>query len=147
MLANFLPIIYISHIMVQRKGKIVIPPGCNIWPHELETAKALANFGHTIEFKKKIEGYKVHSADAFVDGILWEFKAPDGGKIDIVERNLRRAKIQSGHVVFDSKRVKKIPDAAIKREILAKAPLIKDICAVIFVDRKRRCIDIYKKKA
>ena len=127
-------------------GKIIIPAGVNVWPHELETAKALVNFGHTVEFKKKIEGYKVHSADAYVDGILWEFKAPNGSKLDTVERNLRRAKAQSGYVVFDSMRMKKVPDFAIKREILSKASLISGICEIIFVDRKRECIDIYKKK-
>ena len=126
-------------------GKIIIPAGVNVWPHELETAKALVNFGHTVEFKKKVEGYKVHSADAYVDGVLWEFKAPNGSKLDTVERNLRRAKEQSDHVVFDSIRMKKIPDFAIKREISSKAPLIFGIREVIFVNRRRECIDIYKK--
>ena len=126
-------------------GKIIIPAGVNVWPHELETAKALANFGHTVEFKRKTEGYKVHSADAYVDGILWEFKAPNGSKLDTVERNLRRAKEQSDHVVFDSIRMKKIPDLAIEREILSKAPLISGIRKVILVNRRRECIDIYNK--
>ena len=126
-------------------GKIIIPAGVNVWPHELETAKALVNFGHTVEFKKKVEGYKVHSADAYVDGVLWEFKAPNGSKLDTVERNLRRAKEQSDHVVFDSIRMKKIPDFAIKREISSKAPFIFGIREVIFVNRRRECIDIYKK--
>lgn len=127
-------------------GKIIIPAGVNIWPHELETAKALANFGYIVEFKTKTEGYKVHSADAYIDGILWEFKAPNGSKLDTVERNLRRAKEQSDRVVFDSVRMKKVPDFAIRREILAKAPLVTGIREIIFVNRKRECIDIYKKK-
>ena len=126
-------------------GKIIIPASVNVWPHELETAKALVNFGHIVEFKMKTEGYKVHSADAYVDGVLWEFKAPKSSKLDTVERNLRRAKEQSDRVVFDSIRMKKIPDFAIKREILSKAPLISGIREVIFVNRKRECIDIYKK--
>lgn len=126
-------------------GKIIIPAGVNVWPHELETAKALVNFGHVVEFKKKAEGYKVHSADAYIDGKLWEFKAPNGSKLDAVERNLRRAKAQSDRVVFDSARMKKVPDFAIRREILTKAPLITSIKEIIFVNRKRECIDIYKK--
>ena len=126
-------------------GKIIIPAGVNIWPHELETAKALINYGHKVEFKKKVEGYKVHSADAYVDGKLWEFKAPNSSKLDTVERNLRRAKNQSGFIVFDSARMKRVPDFAIKREILAKAPLISGVREIIFVNRKRECIDIYKR--
>lgn len=126
-------------------GKIIIPAGVNVWPHELETAKALVNFGHIVEFKKKTEGYKVHSADAYIDGVLWEFKAPNGGKLDAVEGNLRRAEKQSNYVIFDSIRMKNIPDSAIKREILSKAPLISNIREVVFINRKRECIDIYKK--
>lgn len=126
-------------------GKIIIPAGINIWPHELETAKALADFGCTVEFKKRIEGYKVHSADAYVNGVLYEFKAPNGSKLDTVERNLRRAKEQSNHIVFDSIRMKKIPDFAIRREILSKAPHISGIREIVFVNRKRECLDIYKK--
>ena len=126
-------------------GKIIIPASINVWPHELETAKALANFGHIVEFKKKTEGYKIHSADAYIDGVLWEFKAPNGNKLDTIERNLRRAKKQSNYIVFDSIRMKNIPDLAIKREIISKAPLISNIREIIFVNRKRECIDIYRK--
>ena len=128
------------------EGKIIIPAGLNIWPHELETAKALANFGHMVEFKKKTEGYKVHSADVYMDGKFWEFKSPKSEKLDAIERNLRRAKTQSERIVLDSARMKKIPDTAIKREILAKAPYITEIKEVIFINRKRECIDIYRKK-
>lgn len=128
-----------------KNGKIIIPAGANIWPHELKTAKALASYGYKIEFKKKSEEYRVHSADAYIDGKLWEFKAPNGSKLATVERNLRHAKSQSDRIVFDSMRIKKLPDAAIQREILAKAPLISGISEIIFVNRRRECIDIYKK--
>ena len=127
-------------------GEIKIPANLNVWPHEFTTAKALANCGHRVEFKKKTEGYKVHSADAFVDGELWEFKAPDGNRLSTVEKNLRRAKNQSSLIIFDSIRIKKIPDFAIEREILAKAPLIKSIERIIFINKHRECIDIYAKK-
>lgn len=127
------------------KGKIVIPAGVNVWPHELETAKALANYGYEIEFKKKDEEYKVHSADVYMGGELWEFKAPKSSNLDAVERNLRRAKRQSSYIVFDSNRIKKIPDTALEREILSKAPHISGIKKIIFVNRKRNCVDIYKK--
>jgi len=38
-------------------GKIIIPAGVNVWPHEIETAKVLANHGYVVEFRKKKEGY------------------------------------------------------------------------------------------
>lgn len=132
--------------MQKEKGKIIIPANTNIWPHEFETAKALANFGYLIEFKKKTERYKTHSADAYVNGVLWEFKSPKSNKLDAIERNLRKAKIQPDRIVLDSLRIKNIPDSAIQREILAKAPLISGIRDVIFINRKRQCIDIYNTK-
>ena len=106
----------------------------------------MADCGHVVEFRKKSEGYKVCSADAFVDGELWEFKAPNGSKLATVEKNLRRAKSQSNCVVFDSRRIKKIPDLALSREILLKAPHISGIHKVKFINRRRECIDIYVKK-
>lgn len=127
-------------------GRIIIPANVNVWPHELETAKALANYGYTIEFKRKKEEYKVHSADAYVDGVLWEFKSPNGSSKSAVERNLRRGKHQSSFIVFDSQRFKRIPDFAIKQEILSRAPKITDIDKIIFINRHRECIDIYTKK-
>ena len=84
-----------------------------------------------VVFKRKKEGYKIQSVDAFIDGKMWEFKAPNGGKLSTIEKNLRRAKLQSKYVVFDSIRTKGIPDYAIKREILPKAPLISDMFSLI----------------
>ena len=127
-------------------GKITIEPGTNVLPHEMATAKALMEAGFSVKFKKKKEGYKIPSADVVMGGKVWEIKAPKGSKLDAVERNLRRAKEQSEYVILDSFRFKKIPDNAIKREILAKAPYISKIREVIFVNRKREVIDIYKKK-
>lgn len=64
----------------------------------------------------------------------------------MVERNLRRAKDQSKKVVFDTRRIKRVPDMAIYREIIARAPKIKDLEKVIFINRHRECIDIYNRK-
>ena len=137
--------IVVMKYKIDANARVIIPAGVNVWPHELKTAKALINHGYTVEFKKKSEAYRVHSADAYIDGALWEFKAPDSGKLDAVERNLRRAKNQSCYIVFDSIRMKKIPDVAVKREIKAKAPHISGIKKIIFVNKRRKCIDIYEK--
>lgn len=88
--------------MSQKQGKIIIPPNVNIWPHELETAKVLAKYGHQVRFIRKSECYRDHTADACIDGQLWEFKAPKGAKLHVVEKNLRRALRQSSRIVFDS---------------------------------------------
>ena len=61
------------------KGTITIEDGANIWPHELHTAKALANAGHTVRFIPN--NASLATADAYVDNTLFEFKSPEGTTI------------------------------------------------------------------
>ncbi|MDR3137091.1 MAG: hypothetical protein LBU07_06780 [Coriobacteriales bacterium] len=57
-------------------------------------------------------------------------------------KNLRRAVKQAGNIVFDSHRVKRIPDSALKRELTKWAQEIKGINKLKFVNRHRVVIDI-----
>lgn len=56
-----------------------------------------------MEFVKKSEDPYATSADALIDGTLWEMKSPTASSIKAVERNLKRARWQSGNIVFDSR--------------------------------------------
>ena len=131
--------------MQKRVGKIIKPGDVNPWPHEEATAKSLALYGHDVEFIRKSNRDREHSADAYVDGVKWEFKAPKSKLLSAVERNLRRAKNQSNRIVFDSRRMKGVPDESIVREIMSKAPLIRDISNIIYIDKHGKCIDIFRK--
>lgn len=129
--------------MTAGSGKIIIAPDLNIWPHELETAKALALAGMTVEFIRRSEEQHATSADVLIDGIQWEMKAPKGESIKIVERNLRRAIRQSTCIIFDSRRIKRIPDKAIERELrTCCAGRVKGIRHLLFVNRHTDVIDI-----
>ena len=44
-------------------------------------------------------------------------KAPKASNMKVVEKNLRKATDQSPYVIFDSRRMKGIPDHAIEREL------------------------------
>ena len=131
--------------MQKRVGKIIKPGDVNPWPHEEATAKSLALCGHDVEFIRKSNRDREHSADAYVDGVKWEFKASKSKLLSAVERNLRRAKNQSNRIVFDSRRMKGVPDESIMREIMSKAPLIRDISNIIYIDKHGKCIDIFRK--
>lgn len=131
-----------NHRMKKSKGSILIPSGVNIWPHEMKTAGALAAAGHTVEFIRKSERERERSADALIDGVKRELKAPNGSSISLVEKNLRRALKQSCHIVFDSHRIKRIPDKAIIRELTKWSHEIKGIETLWFVNRHRDVIDI-----
>ena len=70
---------------------------------------------------RRSEEQRVTSADAVVDGLAWEMKAPTADNLKAVERNLKRGRWQSESIIFDCRRMKKVPDAAIEREIRKQA--------------------------
>lgn len=105
------------------------------------TAQALARAGYTVQFVKKSEATYATSADVLLDGVLWEMKAPTSGKLRIMERNLRRAAHQSSNIVFDSRRMKDIPDTAIERELRKRSLELRGVTHVLFVNRHGAVID------
>ena len=125
-----------------KKGEIIVPRDSNVWPHEVHTAEALAAIGYTVEFIPCGKQEHENSADAMIGGIKWEFKAPKSGSTKAIERNLKRARWQSSCIVFDSHRMKQIPDVVIERELRKWAIEIRGISRLIFVSRSRKVIDI-----
>lgn len=69
-------------------------------------------------------------------------KAPRGATLDVVDRNLRRAAKKSQNVIFDSRRIKNIPDTAIERELTMRLNTIAKIDKIIFITRHAKIIDI-----
>jgi hypothetical protein len=128
--------------MAKPVGKIIIPSDVNVWPHELRTAQALAAVGHTVEFIRKSERNRERSADAYIGKIKWELKAPTGSTPKVIERNLKKARWQSENVIFDSRRMKKLPDAAIQRELSKWLHELKGLKRIMFVNRHGIVIDI-----
>lgn len=113
--------------MSKKIGKYIVPDGANVWPHEVLTAKALIRYGHVVEFivESKRKGESI--PDVLIDGEKWEMKAPRGATLKSVERNLKRGRWQSDKIVFDSRRMKKVPDEAIERELRRKIKGIPDL--------------------
>ncbi len=128
--------------MTKHQGKITIEPGANVWPHELKTAQALAEFGFAVHFVKKSEVAYEKTADTFIDGVRWEFKAPTADNLKAIERNLKRGRWQSENIVFDCRRMKKLPDNAIKREVRKQAFTLSGIAKVLYVNKHGKVIDI-----
>lgn len=128
--------------MKKPKGKIIIQSGANPWPHELKTAESLAAIGYVVEFIKKSEADHEHTADVYLDGGLWEMKAPISSSLKAIERNIRRGLDQSSSIVFDSRRMRGLPDAAIEREVNACVNgRIKGLVHLIYINRKGNVID------
>lgn len=127
---------------MENKGQIIIEAGANVWPHEMDTARALAKAGHTVKFVCKSNEKRVSSADALMDGELWEMKAPKSDKVSAIDKNIRKALHQSKLVIFDSRRMKRIPDAKIERELRKSASSLPYMRHLLFVNRRGIVIDI-----
>ena len=128
--------------MAKRTGNITIAGDVNVWPHELETAKALARAGLTVEFIRRSEEQHAVSADVLIGGLVWEMKSPTSGKMRMVQQNLCRATRQSENVIFDSRRMKGLPDRAIEREVRKQSAELKHLKRLKCVNRHGDVIDI-----
>ena len=128
--------------MGKRIGKIIVPGDANVWPHEHKTAQALARAGYDVEFVRKSDVPYATSADVLIDGKLWEMKSPTASSVKAVERNLKRARWQSGCIILDSRRMKRVPAAAGERELRKHAFEIDGVVHVLFVNRHGTVIDI-----
>ena len=69
-------------------------------------------------------------------------KAPTSGKISSIEKNLKKALKQSNKVIFDSRRMKRIPDDAIERELGVQLHRTKTLKQIKFINRHGKIIDV-----
>lgn len=128
--------------MKQGNGHITIASDTNVQPHELNTAQAIATSGFDVEFVRRTWGNRVTSADAVINGVVWEMKSPQASDRKALERNLRKASHQSPNVIIDSQRLKGASDAEIEKRLRSICPHIRAIRRLWFINRRRSIIDI-----
>lgn len=123
-------------------GKIIKPGDANIWPHEEATANTLAMYGYNVEFIRKSNRDREHSADAYIDKAKWEFKAPTAKHTKTILKNLKEAKWQSDKVVLDSRRMKGVPNEAILREVKRSIKEVPEINKLKYISKSGKLVDI-----
>ncbi len=129
--------------MQKRKiGKITLIDGARPWKHELETAHALANCGRDVEFIDMAGKNQARTADVRMEGLVWEIKAPVSDKIAMVQKNIRRALHKSPNVIFDVRRMKRLPDEAVEREVRKWADKLKTCKRMLYINRHGTVIEI-----
>lgn len=128
--------------MKNAMGNITIPANCDVWPHEMRTAKALAAAGYDVAFVQCVSGDKVKTPDIQMDGVLWEMKCPETSQLKSLQRVLRRASQQSPNVLIDSARMKGVGDQAVERELRRLKPLVRAVRRLILVNKARDVIDL-----
>lgn len=127
---------------MQQPGQVIIPKGVKPWDHERRTANALAAVGYIVEFIKVQEGDHVRTGDVLISGEVWEMKSPESRNLSKVRKILRKALAQSRNIIYDSQRIKEVPDLNIERELRKQASNLKSIRRLIFINKKREVIDI-----
>ena len=128
--------------MTMLQGTIIAPRHLNIQPHEIATARSIADYGMDVEFKERIRGKGVKTPDFVAGGVLWEVKSPTSGNIRVVEKRLRQAAHQSRDVIFDSRRMKKLADEQIENEVAKWAKQLHHIRRLLYVNRNGEVIKI-----
>lgn len=128
--------------MNSRAGKIEIPKGVNVWPHEYQTAVSLSRAGHHVKFIRKSEIDGESTPDIIMDGQAWEIKAPTASSVRAVDRNVRKALKQSSRVIVDARRMKGLSDSVVQRELCKHAREMRSIKGLIMVDHNGAVIDI-----
>ncbi|MBQ9003379.1 MAG: hypothetical protein IJ087_16140 [Eggerthellaceae bacterium] len=124
--------------MEKRQGTITAPGELNILPHEMATARALADAGYDVEFMPRTQGKRVKSADLVANGVVWELKSPTSGNIRVVQKHIRAALHQSRDIVFDSRRMKGLSDVVVEREVRKWAASLAYVRRMLYVARNGR---------
>lgn len=122
---------------MNQHGEIIIRDGAQPWPHEIKTAEALAAAGYVVIFTTKSQILYDKSADALIDGVLYEMKSPTSSHLSVVDKNINKALSQSCNIVFDSKRMKNVKDYQVIHELNKSIDERSKIKSLLFVDKKR----------
>ena len=113
-----------------------------MWPHEDRVADILSSHGHYVEF---LPESSLHSADIFLDGILYEMKSPRSFNTNSMEQLIKDAlyKKQCPNIVFDSLRLKGVRDEKIVEFLISQVKARKKIRNMLFVNKRHELIDIF----
>ena len=106
--------------MAEKIGRIVVPKGAVIVPHEIRAAMVLAQTGFDVEF---IPVRTSPTPDVKFKNREWEIKSPKGKSSRTIENNVRAALRQSSNIIIDLSRIP-LPEDKCIREIKNLAKLL-----------------------
>lgn len=116
--------------------RITVPEGLTIAPHEMRTARALAESGLDISFRPLTHEHGVKNPDARIDGEDWEFKAPTGSSPkNTIADQFKRARKQARRLVIDLRR-SGLPDDVALPQIEARFKGQERIIDLIVIDHR-----------
>ena len=120
---------------MQRIGRVIKPSNTAPWPHEERVAEILSKVGYEVEFIPEVG--VTGSPDILLDGVRYEIKSPKSSKSNTWEQRLKDAtNDQSRNVIFDSSRIKGVPDYKVLSWLRSKYRTQSQIKKLIFIDKK-----------
>lgn len=128
--------------MPKRQGTITAPSHLNIQPHEMATARSIADYGFDVEFKERIRGSGIKTPDFVAGGVLWEVKSPTSDNLRVVQKRIREAVHQSRDIIFDSRRMRRLSDTAIQAEVAKWASSLHHVRRLLYINRAGEVIKI-----
>lgn len=121
-------------------SKLKIPPE----RHELDVAKFFSALGYDIEFIPPSNIPDIHTPDIKMDGVEWEIKSPQGKSKSTIEKNIKRALLQSKYIIIDLKRVNLPNDFCIAQAKLQFE--LRTSIKRLYIIKKDRTLILYKRK-
>lgn len=124
--------------MRRKQGKVIVPYGALVQPHELVVASVLSWSGEDVIF---IPVGRYKTADIVFRGLEWEIKSPKGSSSRTIENNMRAASKQSENVIIDLARIKISEDKAVN-EIQRQVFRMRGIRRLLIITKKRKILEI-----
>lgn len=99
---------------VKKTGSLVLN-GVKPHAHEMVTYRTLVNLGMSVELKPVSGRSGVKTADAVIDGVECEIKAPEGNGRNTVRDLLREGSKQAGNLIVDLHRTEMTTEDALRQ--------------------------------
>jgi len=77
-----------------------------------------------------------------MDNDFWEIKSPKSDKARVVEKTLRSALHQAHCVIFDARRMKRLPNVVIENEVRKWGAELRSLKRLIYINRSGEVIVI-----
>ena len=122
-----------------KPGKITIPDGVSIYPHELIVAEILSRTGYDVTF---IPVGITSTPDIKYRGLFWEIKSPIGSSSRTLENNIRAAARQSHNIIIDLHRIK-LPEEKCTNVIKRRAKNLGKSYRLLIITKSREIVELF----
>lgn len=95
-----------------------------------------------MEFLPATSGKLVKSVDIQMDGVVWEIKRLETGKLSTLEKKVRKALHQSRNVIIDSRRMKGLKPSDTERKLRALAGELRSLNRLILITKSGEIVGI-----